>query len=322
MAAPKSPRKGSLQFWPRKRAKKFLPRVNYTTLTNVNSKGKLVGFIAYKAGMKSAIVKDETENSMTKGKRIAVPVTILECPNMKIFSVRLYQYGIVKKEMIIDENVKADAKDLRRKLKVPKTAGRSLDNIKTEDYDNVSVIVYSKVKDANLKKTPDLSEIAVNGTSVDEKLSWVKENKNKEISVMDVIGKGDLIDTRGLTKGKGLVGPVKRFGITLKSHKSEKGRRKPGSLGPWHPARTTFMAPMAGQLGMFSRVVYNNKVIDVVKGSEKPILGIKNYGDVKTNYIIVRGSVQGVAKRQIIITPAFRGTKKQGKKKLELIELR
>src|SRR3989344_3211799 len=129
MAAPKSPRKGSLQFWPRKRAKKFLPRVNYTTLTNVNSKGKLVGFIAYKAGMKSAIVKDETENSMTKGKRIAVPVTILECPNMKIFSVRLYQYGIVKKEMIIDENVKADAKDLRRKLKVPKTAGRSLDNI-------------------------------------------------------------------------------------------------------------------------------------------------------------------------------------------------
>ena len=322
MAAPKSPRKGSLQFWPRKRAKKFLPRVNYTTLTNVNSKGKLVGFIAYKAGMKSAIVKDETENSMTKGKRIAVPVTILECPNMKIFSVRLYQYGIVRKEMIVDENVKADAKDLRRKLKVPKTAGRSLENIKTEDYDNVSVIVYSKVKDANLKKTPDLSEIAVNGTSVDEKLSWVKENKNKEISVMDVIGKGDLIDTRGLTKGKGLVGPVKRFGITLKSHKSEKGRRKPGSLGPWHPARTTFMAPMAGQLGMFSRVVYNNKVIDVVKGSEKPILGIKNYGDVKTNYIIVRGSVQGATKRQIIITPAFRGTKKQSKKKLELIELR
>ncbi len=115
MAAPKSPRKGSLQFWPRKRAKKFLPRVNYSTINSSNVHGKLYGFISYKAGMKSAIVKDETEHSMTKGKRIAVPVTILECPNMKIFSVRLYKDGIVKKEMIIDENVKADSKDLKKK---------------------------------------------------------------------------------------------------------------------------------------------------------------------------------------------------------------
>ena len=67
---------------------------------------------------------------------------------------------------------------------------------------------------------------------------------------------------RGLTTGRGYQGPVKRFGIKLKPSKSEKGRRRPGSLGPWHPARVIFRVPMAGQLGMFTRVVYNNKILD------------------------------------------------------------
>ena len=84
MPTRKSPRKGSLQFWPRKRADKFLPRVNW----NAISSGKNIkGFICYKAGMASASVKDMTSDSMTKNKEIIIPVTILECPSMKIFSV-------------------------------------------------------------------------------------------------------------------------------------------------------------------------------------------------------------------------------------------
>src|SRR3989344_4294468 len=174
MSAPKSPRKGSLQFWPRKRARKFLPRVNWNA---INSGKNLKGFIAYKAGMKSAIVKDNTEHSMTKGKRIAVPVTILECPNIKIFSVRFYKNGIVKEEVIAEESLKD--KELKRKIKLPKIIKKKLDKI-------------------------NLNEV----------------NIDKEISVLDVFEKGDLVDVRGLTTGRGLQGPVKRFGITLKSHKA------------------------------------------------------------------------------------------------------
>ena len=114
---------------------------------------------------------------------------------------------------------------------------------------------------------------------------------------------------------------MKRFGITLKSHKSEKGRRRPGSLGPWHPARVTFKTPMAGQLGMFSRVTYNNKVIDLGKSDGK-FKNIKNYGDVNTEYMILRGSVQGPSKRQLLVTGPLRETKKQAKKAYDLIELR
>ena len=123
---------------------------------------------------------------------------------------------------------------------------------------------------------------------------------------------------RGLTKGKGMQGPVKRFGITLRNHKSEKGVRKVGSIGPWHPARVTFRVPMAGQLGLFSRIIYNQKIINFGLISEKdinPPQGFRNYGKIRSNYIIIKGSVQGPSKRQILLTPSLRPTKLKSKAK-------
>lgn len=317
MPTKRSPRKGSLQFWPRKRANKLLPSVNWNA---INSGKNLKGFICYKAGMASAYVKDNTEYSLTKGKNIVVPITILECPPMKIFSIRFYKNGKVANEILVESL----DKELKRKIKVPKEKSKlkKLESIKIEDYDNLKVIVYSVVKKTGLKKKPDLSEIGIVGASIEEKLNYVKENLNKEVSILDSFEKGELADIRGLTKGKGLQGPVKRFGIQLKDQKSEKGRRRPGSLGPWHPARVTFRVPMAGQLGMFTRAVYNGKIIDMGKSSDKPLKNIKNYGDLKTDYILIYGSVQGPAKRQLLITHALRETKKQARKAYDLIEIR
>lgn len=315
MPTRKSPRKGSLQFWPRKRAEKFIPSVNWKA---INSGKTLKGFIGYKAGMKSAIVKDNTPNSMTKDKEIVLPVTIIECPPMKILSIRFYKNGGVAKD-ILAENID---KELKRKIKSPnKTHKVEIDKIKAENYDDVSLIVYSQVKKSGLKKKPDLTEIGIKG-NLDEKISFIKENLNKEFSVFDIFERGQIVDLRGLTKGKGLAGPVKRFGIKLKRNKSEKGRRRPGSLGPWHPARVTFRVPMAGQLGMFNRVHYNQKIIDLGKSSEKEIKNIKNYGDIKTDYVLVAGSVQGPSKRQLLITSPLRPSKMQTKKSYELLELK
>ncbi len=313
MPTRKSPRKGSLQYWPRKRAAKLLPRVNWKA---VNSGKSLKGFIGYKAGMKSILVKDNTPDSMTKGKQITIPVTIIECPQMKIFSVRFYKNGVVAKDILAEQL----DKELKRKVKIPKQNKIKLDSVKTENYDDVTIIVYSQVKKTGLKKSPDLSEIALTG-SFEEKLAYIKEHLTKEITIGDVLDKGQLVDIRGLTKGKGFSGPVKRFGIKLKKAKSEKGRRRPGNVGPWHPARVIFRVPMAGQLGMFTRTHYNHKVMDLAKASEKPIKAIKNYGDIHTDYIIVRGSVQGSAKRQLLITSPLRPNKKQTKKDFELVEV-
>lgn len=278
MPTARSPRKGSLQFWPRKRVSKFIPRVNWDSLKrpDANSTKGLKGFIAYKTGMVSGYVVDNTPDSMTKGKRIIIPLTILECPKIKILSVRFYKNNQVVKE-IVSKNLD---KELKAKIKIPKKDAESVDSVPAESYDDVRIIIYSLVKNTNVKKTPDLAEVDLAG-SKEDKISFIKENLGKEISALDVFEKGKCVDVRGLTKGKGLQGPVKRFGITLKSHKSEKGQRRPGSLGPWHPARVTFRVPMAGQLGMFTRIAYNANVIDFGKAEENASLkDIKNYGEI------------------------------------------
>ena len=311
MARLSRPRFGSLQFYPRKRVSKFLPSVNWSTIKS-DSPG-LLGLITYKVGMASAIVKNTTDKSMTSGKRIVVPVTILEVPNMKVYSVRFYKNDQVVKEIIVSND-----KELKRKLKIPKQHS-NLDKI-PQHYEDLRIIIYSIPKQTSIKKTPDLIEVAIQS---ENKLDFVKSLLNREITLADFT-KSSLVDIRGLTKGKGLQGPVKRFGITLKAHKSEKGRRRPGSLSPWHPARVTFRTPMAGQIGMFTRVHYNSKIISSGNIKEKdinPKSGYNNYGKIKTAYIILNGSVQGPAKRQILLTPSFRPTKSQAKKKYELIEL-
>jgi len=312
MAKLSKPREGSLQFWPRSRADKLLPRVNWDVVKFDAKNEGLLGFIAYKAAMATAVVKDNTEHSMTKGKKIALPVTILEAPNMKIYAIRFYNNGIAVKDVIVSND-----KELKRIVPLPK-AMPTLEAPK--QYDDIRVIAYSLPKTANLKKTPDVTEIGINSAN---KFEYVKSLVGKELSAKD-FAKHSLVDVRGLTTGKGFSSAVKRFGISLKQHKSEKGRRRPGSLGPWHPARVTFRTPMAGQLGMFTRVHYNQKIVFTSSIQEKDInipSGFPHYGKIDTNYIIIKGSVQGPQKRQILLTPALRPTKKQAKKKYEFQEL-
>jgi len=319
-------RHGSLQFWPRKRARRILPRVSWNALTEKRSDVGLLGFIGYKVGMKSAYVRDNLGSSLTKNQRITIPVTIIEFPNMRILSVRFYKNNKVVGDVLCSNL----DKEVRKKVKLPKEIKNKVEDFKDGDYDNIRVIVYSQVKKTGIKKKPDVVEIGLSG-KLDEKMNFVKENMNKELSVKDFLNdnalKEDhgLVDIRGVTKGKGLQGPTKRFGLTLRFHKSEKGVRGPGSGGPWHPARVEFTQPMAGQMGYFSRVVYNNKVILVDSIDRKDINsenGFKKYGMIRENFAIICGSVQGPSKRQLLVTLPLRPTSVQGKKNFEFLELR
>lgn len=316
MAAPSRPRLGSLQFWPRVRSNKQIPSVNWSTLNKVTEPG-LLGFLTYKVGMATVSVKDNTADSMTKGKKIIFPVTVLEAPNMKLFSIRLHKNKQVLKDIIVNND-----KDLKRKLIVPKAVS-GLENLPT-DFDDVTAIAYSIVSQTAFKKTPDLIELGISAANPAAKLEYAKSLIGKEILAKDFIAKKELLDSRALTKGHGLTGPLPRFGLTLKAHKSEKGRRRPGSLGPWHPHHVVFRVPQAGQFGMFSRVIYNNKVIftsDIKEKNINPKSGFKHYGNIKSNYILIKGSIQGPVKRQVLLTTSFRPTKDMAKKKYEFIEV-
>jgi len=319
------PRKGSLQFWPRKRAKKILPSVNWAFLgkkaIEVGKKGFL-GFICYKAVMLRVLVRDLTPNSPTRNQEIVIPATIVECPPIRIFSIRLYKDNKTDTEIVVSND-----RELKRILRVPKNISKDEINKRLEEiekniteYDDLRLIVYSLVKKTSIKKTPDIAEVGLAG-SIQEKFHLVKDIIGKDINVDTVFQPQQLVDVHGVTKGKGTQGPVKRFGIGLKQHKSEKGVRRPGSLGPWTPRRVSFHAPLAGQLGFFSRVKYNNKVVAIVRPEEiQRKSGFHKYGIVKNTCLIIKGSIQGTQKRPLLITIPVRPSKKTKKQNFEVLK--
>jgi len=307
-------RSGSLQFYPRVRAKKVIPSVNWKAVKKEGS--GILGFVGYKVGMVTVWAKDNTPDSMTKGKKISIPSTIIECPFMKIYSIRFYKDGRVLKDLVV-----CNDKILKRKIKVSKEVKKVGEE---NNFDDVRVVLFSDVKSTSIgKKKPDMIEVGLVGTK-EEKINFIKEKIGKNISVTDVFNEG-LVDVRGVTKGFGTQGPVKRFGISLKDHKAEKGRRRPGSLAPWHPARVTFRAPQAGQTGYHNRLIHNSLILEVRKKGEKDINkkgGFEKYGEIKNDYIILRGSVSGPKKRGVVITPSIRKNKKLFKKSFEVLEIR
>ena len=104
------PRSGSMQFWPRKKAKRVYARVRSWLQSDKN---KPLGFLGYKVGMTHLIGTQENKNSHMKGESVFVPATIVECPPMRIYSARFYHYSEgnlkVAKEIFFKTNLNSNA---------------------------------------------------------------------------------------------------------------------------------------------------------------------------------------------------------------------
>jgi large subunit ribosomal protein L3 len=296
------PRSGSMQFWPRVKAKRAYPGVRRSTA----KEAKLLGFAGYKAGMTHIIITDGRKNSMTKGEDVTMPVTVVECPPVKIAGVRIYKKKYLSLQPAGDVLAKSD-KELARKLDVPKKEAKKIDSIKPDDYDDLVVLVQTQPKMTGIgKKKPELFEVSIGG-SKEDKLNFAKENLGKELSIKDVFKEGELVDLHAVTKGKGFQGPVKRFGIKVRRRKSEKTKRGPGSLGDWKH-KTTWRVAHAGQMGFHNRIDYNKQIMMIGDDPEKVnvVGGFLRYGKVKNTYILIKGSVPGPSKRIIRMDTALR----------------
>ena len=117
------------------------------------------------------------------------------------------------------------------------------------------------------------------------------------------------VDVVGITKGKGVQGPVKRFGIRRKQAKSRKTVREVAVIGPWKPSAVMYTIPRAGQMGFHKRVEYNKRILKIDDSSTSPITpsgGFTNYGIVQGNYVIIKGSIPGTPKRFVRFRSAVR----------------
>ncbi|MBW2971384.1 50S ribosomal protein L3, partial [Candidatus Woesearchaeota archaeon] len=270
-------------------------------------------FAGYKAGMTHITVNDDYKNSITKGMEIAMPVSVIECPPIKIVSLRFYKKNTKCLVAASQVDFKVD-KVLARKLRLPKKVKeQKLEDIKLGDYADMKVVVHTQPKLTGFaKKTPEVFELAIGGSSLKEKVDFVKQFIGKEISVNDVFEAGEQVDVTGVTKGKGFQGTTKRFGTKVRGRKTEKAKRGIGTLGPWHPAHILFTVPQPGKMGYHTRTEHNKQIIFIGDKPEEinPKGGFLQYGLVKNPYILIKGSVFGTQKRLLRFNNPRRPNKK------------
>ncbi len=307
MGKARSPRHGSMQFWPRVRAQSETPRIR--------SWGKadsgVLGFAGYKAGMTRIQYVDPVKTSLTKGQVVSEAVTIIECPPLSVIAFRCYT-KTSDNQLVVSHQINASKVGLevkRRLSQSVKESQQNADSIDESAVHSVRVVVATQPKLTGFgKKTADIFELALGG-DVSSQLAFAKEKLGQIITVADVFKPGELVDAHAVTKGKGYQGSVKRFGVSLRQHKSEKAKRGPGSLGPWKgQGHVMYRVAMAGKMGYHLRTDYNKRVELISDDVSKvnPVSGISQYGLVKGSYILVRGSVSGPKKRLVTLTKAIR----------------
>lgn len=303
------PRAGSLAFYPRKRARRIYPRIKTYP---ESEKTRVLAFAGYKAGMVSVILVDNRKNSPTFGQEIAVPATVLDCPPLKVLAIRAYKETKKGLKVFSEAWTQNLPKDLERKVKV-KPSEANLKKIE-ENLDKISklrLIVCTQPRLSGIrKKKPEVFEVEVGGKDVREKFEFAKSLLGKEISAKDVFREGEFVDVIAVTKGKGTAGPVKRFGVKIQPRKAHGKRRHVGTLGSERPGRVLWTVPQAGQLGFQTRTELNKRILKIGDGEEiTPKSGFIRYGVIRSNYLLVEGSVPGAKKRLVLLRPAIRAGK-------------
>jgi len=295
------PRRGSLQFWPHARSSKHAPKIRSWA---DSKEKKLLGFLGYKVGMTHVLLKETNNNSPRKNMEVFTPVTVVECPPLKVYSIRYYLQDEIQLKLVSEVFSKKVEKEFVRKTIASKKV-----NAVPEAFDEIKVTLYSQPKLAGIgKKKPDLVEFGIGGKDLKEKSEFAQSLLDKEIKVSDVFKATQFVDVHSVTKGKGFCGATKKFHPKRLQHKSEKGVRGIGTLGPWHPNKVLYTVAQAGKWGYHLRTEYNKLNLKISNNPKEinPKGGFINYGVVKSDYLLIKGSLPGATKRPVVITDAIR----------------
>ncbi len=314
-----APRRGSLGVRPRKRARDIIPRVRSWPAIQ-SQEVKLLGFMGYKVGMTHALIVDDRPGSPTEGKEIFTPITVVETPPMLVAGIRLYGYdpnrGLYSLHEVWSSKDVLESVGFSRLNSSfnPPPIEKALEKAEglREKVREVRALMLAQPRLAGgvPKKTPELLEIALSGNNVDSKFEFLKEMIGKTVRINQVFTAGMFIDTISVTKGKGFQGVIKRFGAKElpRWHKHRKASRTVGSRGSRVGALSS--TPQAGQMGFHQRVDYNKRIIMigvVEEGKEdpreiiNPVSGWHKYGLVKTDFVVLAGSIPGPRKRPVVL---------------------
>lgn len=293
-----SPRHGSLAYRPRGRAKSFIPRIRTWPRVQAD-KPTLLGFPGYKAGTLHIITVDDRAKTPNFGKPLFNLSSVLSMPDAEIVGLRMYKHENGQDQAIADV----------------KAAGQTtVDKLPLERTRRVAALVSSVPRDVGLsQKKPVVLEVGVSGGDLKSQAEFILGLLGKKVKFTEVFKPGMYVDVLGITKGNGFEGPITRFGVKRKQHKSRKTVREVGVIGPWHPAAVTYTVARAGQMGFHQRTETGKRILMVGNATANPITpagGFEHFGNVAGDYAVLGGSVPGPASRFVMVRLKVRGFSK------------
>ncbi|KAM8845501.1 large ribosomal subunit protein uL3-like [Spinachia spinachia] len=206
----------------------------------------------------------------------------------------------------------------------------------------VRVIVHSQMRLLPMKqKKAHVAEVQLNGGSIADKVDWAKEHLEQAVPISAVFYQDEMIDVIGVTKGHGFKGVTSRWGTKKLPRKTHKGLRKVACIGAWHPARVSYTIARAGQKGYHHRTELNKKIYrigravhmqdgkliqnsattsyDTTQKTITPMGGFPHYGEVKNDFVMVKGCLVGPKKRVLTLRKSMLvHTSRKSKETIEL----
>ena len=296
------PRRGSLAYLPRGRAKSMEARMRMRGWPQAEGGPRLAGHCGFKAGCVQLVTIDDREHAPNHGKQLVSLGTVIATPPVTVLGVRGYSKDTHGTHAEFD----AFSTDLPRHI----SKRVSPKGVSVEEAEKMlgrvravfAVLAVSPSAAGLDQKKPYIFEMPVSGGNVKECFDHAKDLLGREVRFGDVFEAGAGVDVAAITKGKGWQGVIRRYGAKRKQHKSRKTVRELGSLGPISPQYIMYTVPRAGQTGFHQRIEYNKRIMKVGVGSDDRITppgGYKHFGEVGGDYVILKGSVPGANRRLV-----------------------
>ena len=302
-----APKRGSLAYLPRKRAKRLLARIRYWPKIEADTP-RLLGFISYKAGMTHVFTVEDRKRSPNYGKETLCSATVLETPPMLICAMRAYTRNPCGLQILTEAWMKEPPEELERVFTLPENFKMEEKFKKIEEnlaeLTKIRVTAITQPKQTNLsKKKPEIAEIEIGGGTIQQQFDFAKSLIGKTVTPTETFKEGQYVDVIAVSTGKGFQGPVKRWGVGILQHKGRKTKRGIATLGPWSPHHVMYSVPRAGQMGFHQRTEYNKRILKIgTDGKEiTPRGGFTRYGVIRGPYMLLEGSISGPEKRPIKI---------------------
>ena len=175
--------------------------------------------------------------------------------------------------------------------------------IKTDDTDGYAAVqVTTGEMKQNRVSKPAAGHFAKANTGAGRGLWEFRSAELEELSVGGELSVGQFeagqkIDVRGISKGKGFAGGIKRWNFSHQdnTHGNSISHRAPGSIGQCQtPGRVFKGKKMAGHMGAAQVTTQNLEVVRV---------------DADKNLLLVKGAVPGPAGGDVYIRPAVKARK-------------